>query len=46
MGGWGRHTSAGFTLHLISGGGHLFTRERQREIVDLIRADLHPVAAI
>lgn len=45
MGGWGRHTSAGFTLHVLPGGGHLFIRDRQREIVDLIRADLRTAAA-
>jgi surfactin synthase thioesterase subunit len=46
MAGWGRHTSAGFTLHLLSGGRHLFVRDRQREVVDMIRADIRVAVAV
>jgi surfactin synthase thioesterase subunit len=38
--GWARHTSAGFTLRVLPGGGHLFLRERQQEVTELIRIDL------
>ena len=39
MPGWARHTSAGFTLHLLDG-GHLFQVERIAEITTMIRSDL------
>ncbi|MGW7427312.1 thioesterase II family protein [Streptomyces sp. NPDC054813] len=38
--GWGRHTSAGCTVHVIPG-GHFFPRESKRAFFDELRSVLH-----
>jgi surfactin synthase thioesterase subunit len=41
MPGWQRHTTAGFSLHMLPG-DHFFLHERLAELAALIRSDLRP----